>query len=160
MSSSPIEIPSGRRLELLAAAPSFEWLPAKVLSEISSKLLVEAFSAGEVIVKEREEGDRMYFIESGEVSVSVQGAAGSVLLGSMRAGEIFGEIALVSDAGKRRATVVADSPVVLLTLTSADFEQICQAFPELRMDLSNSADSLMMSRLEALMSAKARAEGA
>ncbi len=160
MSSSPIEISSGRRLELLAATPSFEWLPAKVLSEISLKLQVEAFSAGEVIVKEREEGDRMYFIESGEVRVSVQGAAGTVLLGSMGAGEVFGEIALVSEAGKRRATVTANSSVVVLTLMSADFEQISEAFPEVRMDLSNSADALMMSRLEALMSAKARTEGA
>jgi len=73
------------------------------------------------------------------------------------AGEIFGEIALLSDTKRRRATVKAIDDVRLLTLDVSDFERIASEFPEVRVDLAVAADALMYARLHALMLAKQNA---
>lgn len=149
-------IPSEQRVSLLRALPSFDTLPPEELERISSVMAVETFEAGQKIVCERELGDRMYLIVSGTVSVAVEGAAGAVDLGYLTAGEIFGEIALLTEMRRRRATIAAKTPTVALTLTRPDFEEIVDVYPDIREELTVASDELMNKRLKALMAAKAQ----
>ncbi len=143
-----------RRLAVLRALPSFETLPADGMEELANLLGVERFAAGQEIVHESQVGDYMYLIEDGQVVVSAVGPTGSLQLGSLRAGEMFGEIALLSETRQRRATVTAETPVVTLTLSLDRFQQMVALYPEVKMDLACAASALMQIRLEALMQAQ------
>ena len=156
MSASSSEVSMDRRVALLATLPSFETLDPAILKQIAAAMAVESHTAGQKVVCESQMGDRMYLIENGRVEISAKGAMGKVPLGDMGVGEIFGEIALLSETKRRRATVEALTDVVLLTLGVEDFEKIANEFPEVRDDLATAADALMAARLEALMEANRR----
>ena len=154
ISSQVTEVTVERRLSVLRALPSFETLSGQALVDIAELLGVERFEEGHEVVHESQLGDRMYLIESGHVGVSTVGPAGTIELGKLFAGEMFGEIALLSDARRRRATVMALSPLVTLTLCLERFQKIVETYPEVRLDLGCAAEALMNHRLEALMVAQ------
>ena len=62
-----------------------------------------AIGAGEVIVTEGEPADRLYLITRGRAEISVAVGAGRRRLGTIEAGNVFGELALFS-GGRRTAT--------------------------------------------------------
>jgi CRP-like cAMP-binding protein len=73
--------------------------------------------AGDVVVREGDESDRFYVIESGNVRVT---ATDGHLLREEGPGEYFGEIALLR-GGARSATVRAVTPVAVVALERDDF---------------------------------------
>lgn len=83
------------------------------------------FPAGTVIITEEQEGDHMYVVMAGEVSISLK----SKLLATARAGEIVGEMAMVS-SNLRSATVTANTDCVLAMIDQASFESLLQHVPE------------------------------
>lgn len=159
MSVSSIDVSKERKLQLIHSLPGFAWLPVEAAERLAEVLQGERYAAGSAIVQEKQIGEQMYFIESGEVEVTVAGAGGEVMLGTMGAGEIFGEIALLSDAKRRRASVSAKTEVSVLVLSVRSFEELVEAFPEVRTDLAECADALSMARMEALMQARRQCEG-
>lgn len=80
--------------------------------------------AGNVIIKEGDPGDAFYMVASGQVEVSAHGKPVAV----RKAGEFFGESALVNDA-PRSATVKAAVETELYVLYKADFSRILMANP-------------------------------
>ncbi len=70
-------------------------------------------------------GDRMYLLIEGEVSL----AAGDKVLGSVKVGEIFGEMAALT-AQPRSATATAKSRCRLVSLDGKQFEAGIQKMPE------------------------------
>jgi MFS family permease len=103
-------------LTLLRSIPVFAPLSLPVLDQLARQLERVEAAAGSVIIREGEEGDRFYIVESGRVEAT---HAGSVLSVS-GPGEPFGEIALLRDV-PRTATVTATEDTVLLALKRADF---------------------------------------
>ncbi len=77
-----------------------------------------------VVVKRGQRGDCMYIIAEGEVEVRV--VPEPVRL---RAGDFFGEIALLQE-GLRTATVVTTRPSTLLLLEVSDFKAFSALHPE------------------------------
>ncbi len=75
---------------------------------------VEA-SEGQVLATEGDFGHAMYAIETGTADVRVNGATQTTL----GPGEVFGEIAAIA-SGRRTASVVATSPMQLITLFKRD----------------------------------------
>ncbi len=75
-------------------------------------LTVEQFSDGDFIIREGEEGKRLYIIESGSVQVLKE----SVLLAEKGVSEHFGVMALL-DNSKRSADVRAKGDVVVMSTT-------------------------------------------
>jgi len=76
-------------------------------------------------------GTAIYFIEQGEAEVLIDGREAPETLGP---GDTFGEIALVL-TGQRTATVVARTPLRLLSLSGQDFGRIRARVPELERSL-------------------------
>jgi serine/threonine protein kinase len=77
---------------------------------------------GDEIVREGEIDDRFYVIVSGRVAVESHGDT----VGELHAGDCFGETSYLSDA-KRTATIRAEEPVVLLSVSSTLLEQVSTA---------------------------------
>ncbi|OGS74701.1 MAG: hypothetical protein A2063_08350 [Gallionellales bacterium GWA2_60_142] len=81
--------------------------------------------AGDVIIREGDEGDFYYLIDSGRAEVVRHVGGVDVLLAELKAGDVFGEEALVSGA-RRNATITMKTNGVLLRLGRPDFLALMQ----------------------------------
>ena len=109
----------------LAAFPTFVDLPAAELDEIAAATRVLEVDAGAKVVTADDYGSALYLIEAGEADVATE-SGGTESLGP---GDTFGEIALLL-TGQRTATVVARTPMRLLSISGQDFAQIRERVPE------------------------------
>ncbi len=73
------------------------------------------FTPGSVIIREGDVGDAAYMIVSGRCRVTRRVGDGSELLGTMGAGDVFGEVALLLEE-PRAATIEAEDNVTVLVL--------------------------------------------
>jgi len=112
--ASPLLGSSGLVLE------SFSSLPPAHIDSLLSCFERVPVGAGEVVVRQNEQGDYYYIIERGRAGVSREVAGASIEVADLKAGDAFGEEALVSNT-TRNATVTMQSEGVLLRLDRADF---------------------------------------
>jgi MFS family permease len=110
-----LEAPAG--LPLLRAIPMFGPLNPITVDSLARALVRVEVPAGGVVVREGDESDRFYVIESGTVRVT---ATDGHLLREEGPGEYFGEIGLLRDV-PRTATITAADDVVLLALPREEF---------------------------------------
>jgi MFS family permease len=103
-------------LELLRRTVVFAPLSYAALRRLASSLGEQRAPAGEVIVRQGDDGDVVYVIREGRVAVSRNGAA----VAELGPDDTFGEAALILDA-PRNATVTALEPVLLRTLGRGPF---------------------------------------
>lgn len=88
---------------------------------------------GEIIFLEGQKADTAYVILKGEVQVTAHGDATDRVVGRLKAGEIFGEIALLRPDGKRTATTMSNEGCELLEVDRKFFdESMSKADPLLR----------------------------
>jgi len=84
------------------------------------------FEAQKAIFFEGQPGDAAYLIESGDVAIVKNAPPGSaakhVPIARLKAGDVFGELALI-DGRNRSASAIAIGKVVALVIESADFER-------------------------------------
>ena len=132
-----VELAEPEGLVLLRAVPLFAPLEPKSLELIAQQLVRIEVPAGDVLIREGDEGDRFYVIESGQMTATFEGA----VLRQMGPGDPFGEIALLRDV-PRTATVTADEPTVVLALDRADFLDAVTGNSE----VNNRADDLISKR--------------
>ena len=90
-----------------------------------------AVEAGAEVTTLDDYGTAIYFVEEGEAEVVTEDGAGGQRLA---VGDTFGEIALLL-TGQRTATVVARTPMRLLSLAEHDFQAIRARVPELERSL-------------------------
>jgi eukaryotic-like serine/threonine-protein kinase len=81
-----------------------------------------SFQAGEAIVREGEPGDAAYIIVEGRCEIRKETPNGTQTLQAVGAGDVFGEMAILTQ-GPRTATVVATEPTVVLVVTAQVLEQ-------------------------------------
>jgi MFS family permease len=103
-------------LELLQRTSIFAPLPYAALRGLAASLGERRGQAGEVIVRQGDEGDVVYVIAEGQVSVTQDSEA----VRELGPDDVFGEIALLLDV-PRTATVTASESVVLRTLAREPF---------------------------------------
>jgi CRP-like cAMP-binding protein len=89
---------------------------------------------GETVVREGEHGKEMYVIESGAVEVVRAGSR----VAALGAADIFGEIALISDA-PRIATVIATEPTSLVAVNREAFLAALATDPAARLAVEHMA---------------------
>ena len=124
-----------RRLDLMAGLNSDQ------LREIASHLRSERFSAKQPIFRRGQEGDALYLIDEGQVQMT--GESGP--LGTLRAGDIFGEGAFLT--GESHSTdATASTEVTAWSLNRADFEALALRFPVLALNLSRTLSRRLRER--------------
>jgi len=142
--------------QVLAITPVFEGVPARARSEMIRLFRLHTFRDGECIIREGDIGDTFYLIRSGEVQVSIMDRklGREVMLGGMRAGDFFGEVALLTGR-PRTATVRARGEVEIMELSRADFEGIARDFPETRAVVEDYLKRRVKSTIKKLMEQRA-----
>ncbi len=101
----------------------FAHLPPANIGKLLNRVEAIAVWDRDVIIREGEEGDYYYLIESGRAQVTRLVGGAHLLLAELKAGDVFGEEALVSDA-KRNATVTMKTNGVLLRMKKQDFLEL------------------------------------
>jgi len=106
----------------------FSRLPPANIDEMFRRMVNVPVQAGQVIIMQGAEGDYYYMIESGTAAVTRATEPGkpATVLAELKAGDAFGEEALVSD-NKRNATVSMQSNGVLMRLNKHDFAELLKA---------------------------------
>lgn len=87
------------------------------------------FKAGDTILSEGEEGDSAFLIVSGSVEVVIGEGSKAKAVGTLAAGEVFGEMALI-EPGPRSATVRAVTDTECVTTSYDEFIASIQDDPE------------------------------
>lgn len=87
------------------------------------------YKAGEVIFQEGEISHEAFFVISGTIEISIKSSEGSLVLGRLGAGEIFGEMGMITDR-PRSATARALENTVVESINEAEFEQAILARPD------------------------------
>jgi len=130
-----------RKIRILA-----DWLHDIVLPKDITQIKIfhhsevchEHFEAGETLIYEGDFGDKVYFVARGSVLVK----RGDTVLKEISKGELFGEIALISDS-PRTATVVAQTATDVVSVSRAAFHEILAHVPGVKQTM----ESIMGSHL-------------
>jgi len=105
-----------RICEFLKGVDTFKSLTPAELTNIAEKVTRRHYDAGDVVIREGDQGDGLFLISEGEVEVERQGHE----VARLGPAEFFGELALISGE-PRNATVVATKPLDTYVLGKADF---------------------------------------
>ncbi|WP_296700605.1 cyclic nucleotide-binding domain-containing protein [Algoriphagus sp.] len=120
--------------QILQFVPFLDGLSSERLDELSVSCKWIEFNPGEEVVREGDEGDCLYIVIKGRLSVYKIINDENKLLGELRRNQLFGESALI-DKKPRNATVIAEDRTLLLTLSNESFHSFLIAHPELRNDI-------------------------
>jgi CRP/FNR family cyclic AMP-dependent transcriptional regulator len=85
------------------------------------KKVTRVYRQSEVIFAEGSFGDEMYIVHSGSVHLLKDSDKGETLLGTLKPGEFFGEMALVDNAPRSVSAVAAVDQTRLLALNRDKF---------------------------------------
>lgn len=117
---------------LMATSPLF-----KPFNRMQQRDLLRRFTSHDVapgthVINEGEEGRGLFVVLSGELDVSRRAADGTVVpLGTLRTGDVFGEMSLLRNV-RTSATVVAQRPATVLFLAREVVTRIVAAMPEIK----------------------------
>jgi CRP/FNR family transcriptional regulator, cyclic AMP receptor protein len=114
------------RVELLRGLPLFELCSKRELRRIAALAVEREVEAGTELIREGEPAGEFYVVVEGEVDVRRRGRR----VAHLAAGSFVGEIALLSRS-PRTATVVAATPLRVLTISGRDFVALLDSMPEL-----------------------------
>jgi len=123
-------------VEFLRKVSAFAELSEEGLQRLAGICEEAETPAGATIIHEGEEGDCVYIIREGEVEISITISL-KLLPGEMNdrekslvrlhEGAFFGEMSFLFDTDHRTATAVANTPVKLLRIHSADFRKFAES---------------------------------
>ena len=101
---------------------------------MKSNLLGKAYDPGDTLVRQGEVGDCMFVLQEGEVEVIKEEDGKEAVVDIMRAGEMFGEMAII-EKQRRSATIRALTPVRVLTIDKKTFLRRVHEDPTLALNI-------------------------
>lgn len=118
----------GDWMSRLLHTPSIMLLPAENIQALFMKLEQVPVTAGEVVIRQGDEGDYYYIISEGHCQVARLSprTKENIVLAELCSGDAFGEEALISE-NKRNATITMLSDGVLMRLGKSDFIELLKA---------------------------------
>ena len=120
----------------LQSIPLFESVPEEDLRMIATYASETSVEEGKALVKEGDYAYDFMAIEEGTAEVR----RGDESLGELGPGDFFGEIGIL-EKDKRTATVVATSPMRLITLSSWDLKRVRSEMPEAFAKIEEAAET-------------------
>ncbi len=114
-----------RKVALIKKTPLFSRLSKKALEDVAHIADEIDLPAGKVMAKEGDRGREFFVLIEGEADVT----KGDRSINTMKEGDFFGEIALVTKM-PRTASVTATTDVRVLVITERDFGALLKRSPE------------------------------
>lgn len=131
--ASPADVGGARsvfRHHVLRQSQLFNTRTASFLEEVVQELSTELFRPGDVIIRQGDVGDKMYFLYNGEAEVvELSGLVHETKVEQLEPGAIFGEAALLEQL-PHPTSVRAVSACDCRSIRHETFEAILQRYPE------------------------------
>jgi len=119
----------------LAELPPFQGMDQRLLDAVETAFTWIALPGGAILFQEGEASEALYVIVYGRLAVIVEEKTGERVIAHVGAGEVVGEMGLIS--GKpRSATLVALRDCELFRLDQGDFERLVRQHPEMLLHLA------------------------
>jgi CRP-like cAMP-binding protein len=122
-----VRLGSDKKVDLIRKVPLFSHLSRKQLAEIAKVADEIDLREGKEMTREGAAGREFFVILEGSADVTKQGRK----INSLKPGDFFGEIALVTSV-PRTATVAATSPVRALVVTDRSFRRLLEQSPDIQ----------------------------
>jgi CRP/FNR family cyclic AMP-dependent transcriptional regulator len=122
-----VRLHKNAKLDLLRQVPLFAGLSKRDLNQVGGIADELDLPAGRTLIQEGTRGREFFTLVEGEAKV----AKGGRKVATMRGGDFFGEIALVTDV-PRTSTVTTETQVRLLVLTKRDFQRLLREQPQIQ----------------------------
>eukprot|EP00927_Polykrikos_kofoidii_P049824 TRINITY_DN43833_c0_g1_i1.p1 TRINITY_DN43833_c0_g1~~TRINITY_DN43833_c0_g1_i1.p1 ORF type:complete len:770 (+),score=141.12 TRINITY_DN43833_c0_g1_i1:95-2404(+) len=111
-------------LAFLTKVQLFKRLPKSEHPILARACQTIKYEKNEVVIRQGDPGHQFFVIKRGGASVFVSdGQAEPAMVAHLKPGDHFGETALLRDE-PRTATIVADAPLIALTITRTNFETL------------------------------------
>ena len=120
------------RLDTLRKVSLFEGLSDRELEAVAHAAKERRFDTGDTVVVEGEGGVGFFVVAEGTARVEARGRR----LGTIAPGGSFGEVALLDDAGRRSATVIAEAPLRVYGLTAWQFTPLLEQHPSIAIKIA------------------------
>eukprot|EP00441_Pelagodinium_beii_P047620 CAMPEP_0197623154 /NCGR_PEP_ID=MMETSP1338-20131121/3215_1 /TAXON_ID=43686 ORGANISM="Pelagodinium beii, Strain RCC1491" /NCGR_SAMPLE_ID=MMETSP1338 /ASSEMBLY_ACC=CAM_ASM_000754 /LENGTH=799 /DNA_ID=CAMNT_0043193035 /DNA_START=54 /DNA_END=2453 /DNA_ORIENTATION=- len=111
------------KMQFLEHVPLMKRLPKDQHPLVASVCEIKDFAPKENIIKQGDVGEEFFVIKSGEASVSVKTPEGVKKVATLKAGDYFGENALLRDE-PRTATITAETAMQTLKITRKAFQDL------------------------------------
>jgi GNAT superfamily N-acetyltransferase len=131
-------------LEVARNTSLFLGFSEEELIVLGERFYERLYSAGETIFTAGSEGQDLYLVLEGKITVDLGEDRGP--LATLRPGDIFGELALL-DGQPRTANAVAQTPVRLLQLKRSAFDNLVQDDPHIGLVVYRNIAGILVSRL-------------
>ncbi len=102
----------------------FEHLDEDQIETVQGAMFPVEKDDEDVIIKQGDDGDNFYVIESGCIDVYIESEEGSKLVNSYTNGDSFGELAIMYNAPRAATCVATNGPVKLWALDRVSFKLI------------------------------------
>jgi CRP-like cAMP-binding protein len=119
------EAPLNPDLADLRKIPLFESLSDEDLDRISKWLELRTIEAGRRLISGGASGYSFFVMVDGTAEAVRDGE----VIGTLGPGDFFGELAIL-DSGRRKADVVATSPMSVAAMFGTDFRRLQEQFPD------------------------------
>src|SRR4030067_3875353 len=117
-------------ISFLNKARIFSSLEEEDLKCLASLLKTTESSAGKIVIHQGDFGDSIYFICQGSVDIFVLNQEGAEnIIGHLKAGDFFGEMALLTGS-PRSASVRVTDDALFLVLHKNDFDAFLKEHPQ------------------------------
>jgi len=112
MKEVPFDPNNNDIMERLKNVPAFDCLPENHIKEAMRAASIRRYDAGEIVIREGEFDNQVFFLIFGLLKVMVQGNE----VGSLkRLGDVFGEMGII-DGSPRSASIVAERTSLVVAL--------------------------------------------
>ena len=130
----PLE--EARPEDVLRRIPLFRLLEESDLTELGKSIRRQTFAPGELLLRQGDPGDSMYFVLAGRVGITYRSPDGAEQpLATFDSGDFFGEASLLSGE-VRNATAAALSRVTCYCLDKAGLQRTMEMNPHLAEDMA------------------------
>jgi len=129
------EVQSAARL-ILRQQPLFECLSDAQLDTLLPRGRVIHFGRGERLIQQGDQGESMFILVDGQANVVVDRNGSPALVASLRTGDCFGEMSLLTGE-KRSATVLAQTDCEVVEIAKDVISRSLKEHPELLEQLSD-----------------------
>src|ERR687890_2564862 len=120
---------------LLARVPLFADLSERDLAQLAQVAVPRSYDTGEAVFREGDTGDTCYVVRDGAVRVTRRHSDGRVItLAELRAGAIFGELAMFGGE-TRSASVEVLEPTRALAILAGDMRRLMIQHPEIAVNM-------------------------
>ncbi len=116
---------------LMATSPLFAPFDSKQKVELLKRFTAHEVAPGTALIREGQEGRGLFLLLQGEVDVTKVDGQEQVMLATLKAGEVFGEIALIRGV-TTTASVTAARPCTVMFLAREYVERVMKAVPAVK----------------------------